>query len=59
MCCASLRRGFGLRVGRFRKRKQGIGVDAGDGSALGKGHGDVRKGDVLREFGDDEDIEGA
>ena len=34
-------------------------MDAGDSSALGKGHGDVGEGDVLRKFRDDKDIEGA
>jgi len=58
-CRAPLGRSFGVRFGGFRKGKQGIGVEAGDRSALGEGHSDVRKGDVLREFRDDEDIEGA
>ena len=49
---------FGIGFGSFRKRKQGIGVDVGDGTALRKGDGDVRGGDMLREFGDYEHIEG-
>ena len=48
-----------MGVGHFRKRKQVVGVDAGDSSALGEGHSEVGEGDVLREFGDDKDIEGA
>jgi hypothetical protein len=49
--------GFGIGFRGFRKRKQGIGVDVGDGSSLGKGDGDVRGGDMLREFRDYEHIE--
>jgi len=55
----ALQRRLELRVFRSRERKQGIGVYTGDGSALGEGHSDVRKGNVLRKFGNDEDIKGA
>src|SRR5579883_394533 len=52
-------RGFQDWFGGFRQGKQRVGMDTGNGSSLGEDHGDVRERDVLREFGDNEDIKGA
>lgn len=54
-----MRVGFGIEFGSLRKRKQGIGVNIGDGSALGESDRDIRRGDMLGELGDDENIERA
>ena len=51
--------GVGLGVVSFRYWKKRDGVNIGDGASLRKGHGESRWGDFVREFGDDENIEGA
>ena len=44
----------GLREGEERR-----GVDGGDGTAVGESNGNLRRRDVLREFGDGEEVEAA
>lgn len=53
------RSGHGREVARFRQGKKRDGANVGDGASLREGHGDGRGRNVVREFGDDENIEGA
>ena len=56
------RRGSELAVARvhsLREIEECRGVDGGHGTAMGESHGDLRGRDVLREFGDGQEIEAA
>ena len=53
------RRGIGREIASFRQENKRNGANAGDGSSLRKGHRDGRGRDVIGEFGNYEDIEGA
>src|SRR5208283_2855262 len=43
----------------LREAEERRGVDGGHGSATGEGHGDLRRSNFLREFGEGEEIEAA
>jgi len=46
-------------LNRFREGEQRGGIDGGDGTTTGESNGNLRRSDVLREFGDGQEIEAA